>query len=137
MDVEEIDGIFRYLMVLIKESPSKLDTAKNLGVTKTIKVNNGELLVTPEFLEVQEKICKVFQLVENPEDPVKTIANLLYIRKTYLNKNLENIIYTYPSLISRILFKLKIIGYVNLQQKKNDESSNYSLLQISKLISYH
>lgn len=145
MDVEEIDGIFRYLMVLIKESPSKLDTAKNLGVTKTIKVNNGELLVTPEFLEVQEKICKVFQLVENPEDPVKTIANLLYIRKTYLNKNLENIIYTYPSLISRILFKLKIIGYVNLQQKKNDESSelqstsnfkNLSVI-INELYQYH
>lgn len=145
MDVEEIDGIFRYLMVLIKESPSKLDTAKNLGVTKTIKVNNGELLVTPEFLEVQEKICKVFQLVENPEDPVKTIANLLYIRKTYLNKNLENIIYTYPSLISRILFKLKIIGYVNLQQKKNDKSSelqstsnfkNLSVI-INELYQYH
>lgn len=145
MDVEEIDGIFRYLMVLIKESPSKLDTAKNLGVTKTIKVNNGELLVTPEFLEVQEKICKVFQLVENPEDPVKTIAHLLYIRKTYLNKNLENIIYTYPSLISRILFKLKIIGYVNLQQKKNDESSelqstsnfkNLSVI-INELYQYH
>lgn len=145
MDVEEIDGIFRYLMVLIKESPSKLDTAKNLGVTKTIKVNNGELLVTPEFLEVQEKICKVFQLVENPEDPVKTIANLLYIRKTYLNKNLENIIYTYPSLISRILFKLKIIGYVNLQQKKNDEASelqstsnfkNLSVI-INELYQYH
>ena len=145
MDVEEIDGIFRYLMVLIKESPSKLDTAKNLGVTKTIKVNNGELLVTPEFLEVQEKICKVFQLVENPEDPVKTIANLMYIRKTYLNKNLENIIYTYPSLISRILFKLKIIGYVNLQQKKNDESSelqstsnfkNLSVI-INELYQYH
>lgn len=145
MDVEEIDGIFRYLMVLIKESPSKLDTAKNLGVTKTIKVNNGELLVTPEFLEVQEKICKVFQLVENPEDPVKTIANLMYIRKTYLNKNLENIIYTYPSLISRILFKLKIIGYVNLQQKKNDEASelqstsnfkNLSVI-INELYQYH
>lgn len=145
MDVEEIDGIFRYLMVLIKESPSKLDTAKNLGVTKTIKVNNGELLVTPEFLEVQEKICKVFQSVENPEDPVKTIANLMYIRKTYLNKNLENIIYTYPSLISRILFKLKIIGYVNLQQKKNDEASelqstsnfkNLSVI-INELYQYH
>ena len=83
--------------------------------------------------------------MENPEDPVKTIANLLYIRKTYLNKNLENIIYTYPSLISRILFKLKIIGYVNLQQKKNDESSelqstsnfkNLSVI-INELYQYH
>ncbi|RCK54622.1 Vacuolar protein sorting-associated protein 35 [Candida viswanathii] len=146
-DVEQIDGIFKYLLVLIKESPSKLDTAKNLGVTKTIKINNGELLVTPEFLEVQEKICKVVQLVESPGDPAKNISNLMHVRKTYLNKNFENIVFTYPTLISKILFKLKIIGYVDLQQqkKKNDETSELQLTSqfknlsvvINELYQYH
>ncbi|CAI5756482.1 unnamed protein product [Candida verbasci] len=111
-DISEIDAIFRYLLVLIKESPSKLDTAKNLGITKTIKINNDEKLITVEFLEIQEKICKIIQLIESDQDdPSKTISNLSYIRKKYLNKSLENIIYTYPTLITKYLYKSKILGY--------------------------
>ncbi|KAL6452221.1 LOW QUALITY PROTEIN: vps35 Vacuolar protein sorting-associated protein 35 [Candida maltosa Xu316] len=117
---EEIDGVFKYFTVLIKESPSKLDTAKSLGITKTIKINNGEKLITPEYLETLEKVSKVVQLIEVEDDPLKNISNLMYVRKNYLNKNYENIIFTYPTLINKILFKLKIIGYVNLKQKSKD-----------------
>lgn len=145
--VDEIDGVFKYLMVLIKESPSKLDTAKHLGVTKTIKVNNGEALITEEFLETQEKICKLIHLVELSDDPIKNVSNLMYVRKKYLNKNFENIIYTYPTLISKILFKLKLAGYVNLHQRKKSRSdtvylqitSNFKNLSviIDELYEYH
>ncbi|RLV95965.1 Vacuolar protein sorting-associated protein 35 [Spathaspora sp. JA1] len=120
----EIDGIFKYLLVLIKDKPVKVNTATNLGILRTIKINNGEKQITPEFIETQEKICKIIHLVEIPNDPLKTIAQLMYIRKKYLNKEAGNLIYTYPTLISRILFKLKLVGYVNLEQKKRDQNDD-------------
>ncbi|KAI5951872.1 vps35 [Candida jiufengensis] len=130
----EIDGIFKYLLILIKDSPSNLDTAKDLGITKTIKINNGEKLITPEYLEVQEKISSVIQLINDPKDLNKSINNLFYIRKKYLNRNHENIIFTYPSLISQILFKLKILGYINLKNPTEEKQriliSNFKNLSI-------
>ena len=104
--VDEIDGVFKYLMVLIKESPSKLDTAKHLGVTKTIKVNNGEALITEEFLETQEKICKLIHLVELSDDPIKNVSNLMYVRKKYLNKILR---------ISFILIYFDIENFIQIE----------------------
>ncbi|EGW33353.1 uncharacterized protein SPAPADRAFT_136278 [Spathaspora passalidarum NRRL Y-27907] len=144
----EIDGIFKYLLVLIKDKPVKVNTATDLGVMKTIKINNGEKQITPEFIETQEKICKIIHLVEIPDDPLKTISQLMYIRKKYLNKEVGNLIFTYPTLISRILFKLKLVGYVNLEQKKrgqNDDSldllitSNFKNLSviIDELYQHH
>ena len=123
---EEVDGIFKYLLVLIKDSDKQNSTSKNLGVTKSITINKGENVISHEFLSNQEKICKVIHLIENPSDPFKNLSNLMYARKKYLNKNFDNIIYTYPTLISRILYKLKIVGYANLRQqkkKKNTEAS--------------
>ena len=71
----------------------------------------------------------------------------MYVRKKYLNKNFENIIYTYPTLISKILFKLKLAGYVNLHQRKKSRSdtvdlqitSNFKNLSviIDELYQYH
>ncbi|KAK6198178.1 vacuolar protein sorting-associated protein 35 [Scheffersomyces amazonensis] len=125
---DEIDGIFKYLLVLIKDSQSQqLNTSKNLGITKTIKLNNGENgIITQEFLDVQEKFCKVIHLIETPLDPFKNLSNLMYVRRKYLNKNSTNIIYTYPTLINKILYKLKLIGYMNLKQKKKNPSIDYS-----------
>jgi len=125
--VEEIDGIFQYLTVLIKHSDKHINTAKDLGVQKTIKVDDG--YITQEFLDVQEKLCKIIHLVETPNDPFKNLSNLMYIRRKYLNKNFENIVYTYPTLISKILNKLRIVGYVNLKNKKRSTTvSNQDLL---------
>lgn len=146
---EEVDGIFKYLLVLIKDSDKQNSTSKNLGVTKSITINKGENVISHEFLSNQEKICKVIHLIENPSDPFKNLSNLMYARKKYLNKNFDNIIYTYPTLISRILYKLKIVGYANLRQqkkKKNTEASqdlmitsnfkNLSII-IDELYQYH
>lgn len=125
--IEQIDGIFQYLLVLIKDSDKDLNTAKNLGVQKAFKVNNG--YITQEFLTVQEKLCKIIQLIENPNDPYKNLNNLMYVRRKYLNKNLDNIVYTYPTLISKILYKLKLVGYVYLKSKKKSKGvSNQDLL---------
>ncbi|KAK6465297.1 vacuolar protein sorting-associated protein 35 [Scheffersomyces coipomensis] len=125
---DEIDGIFKYLLVLIKDSQQQqLNTAKNLGIIKTIKVNNGDNgLITQEFLDIQEKFCKIIHLIENPVDPFKNLSNLMYARRKYLNKNSQNIIYTYPTLINKILYKLKIIGYMSLKLKKRNPKVDYS-----------
>ncbi|KAK6457986.1 vacuolar protein sorting-associated protein 35 [Scheffersomyces xylosifermentans] len=121
---DEVDGIFKYLLVLIKDSDKQLNTSKNLGITKTITLNKGETVISQEFLSNQEKVCKIIHLIENPQDPFKNLANLMYVRRKYLNKNFDNIIYTYPTLISRILYKLKIVGYALLrQQRKNKKQS--------------
>lgn len=126
-DIEEIDGIYKYFSILIHDSNQKLDTAKNLGVTKTIKINDG--LVTQEFLDNQEKLGKFVHLVENTLDPFKNISNLMYIRKKYLIKCVENTIYTYPTLISRILSKLRLVGYyINEMKKRKKDISNQELL---------
>lgn len=120
--VNEIDGIFKYILVLIKQTPANFDTAQDLGITKTVKINNGEKLVTLDFLEIQEKINKLVQLIDNPQDPKLVIANLFHLRKKYLNKNFESLIFTYPTLIDRILFKLKLVGYVHLQRQRQTKS---------------
>lgn len=124
---EEIDGIFKYLLVLIKDKKQS-NTATNLGITPTIKTSNPDVLITQDFLDNQEKICKVVQLVET-KDPFKNVANLMYLRRKYLNKSLENIVYTYPALISKILSKLRIIGlYVAEIKKKRGASHSHDLL---------
>ncbi|ODV76616.1 vacuolar protein sorting-associated protein 35 [Suhomyces tanzawaensis NRRL Y-17324] len=128
---EDIDGIFKYLLVLIKDPTEKLDTAKNLGITKTYKVNNGEGIVTQEFLSNQEKICKVIHLIETPTDPFKNISNLMYVRKKYLNKEFKNIIYTYPALIMKILNKLRLIGYYVAELKKQGKDITHQELLIT------
>lgn len=140
--IDEIDGIFKYLLVLITDSESQLNTSKNLGVTATIKVDDGEKFITEDFLQVQEKICKIIHLIENP-DVFKNLSNLMYIRKKYLNKNFENIIYTYPTLISRILIKLRVAGYINLKKNQGKDdfliTSNFKNLSviIDELYKYH
>ncbi|KAI5968851.1 vps35 [Candida margitis] len=116
--VNEIDGVFKYMSILIKQTPTNLDTAQDLGITKSVSINNGEKLATLEFLETQEKLNKLIQLIDNPRDPKSVISNLFYLRKKYLNKNFQSFIFTYPTLIDRILFKLKLVGYVNLQKQR-------------------
>lgn len=119
---EDIDKVFKYLAVLIKDSNKNMDTAKNLGITKSIQVN-GDGYITQEFLNIQENICKLIHLITN-KNPFVNLTNLMYVRKKYLNKSLENIIYTYPTLISKILNNIRIAGYLNLKTK----STNRDLL---------
>lgn len=131
--IEEIDGIFKYLLVLIKDTDTNLNTSKNLGITKTIRIEDGEKFITEDFLTIQEKICKTIHLIEHP-DVFKCLFNLMYVRKKFLNKNPENIIYTYPTLISKILMKLRIAGYINLKKKKGQDdlfiTNNFKNLSI-------
>lgn len=134
IDQAEIDGIFKYLIVLIKDSSdsSKLNTSKSLGVTKTFQIEkkDGPKLVSLEFLQNQEKISKVLHLIIG-SDPFKSLSNLMYVRKKYLNKSGDNMIYTYPTLINQILQNLKLAGY----KRKSDEdylllTSNFKHLSV-------
>lgn len=140
---EEIDGVFQYLLVLIKDSEKDLTTSKNLGLQKTVTIN--EKVVTQKFLDNQEKLSKIIHLVENPKDPLKNLNNLMYVRRKYLNKGTDNIVHTYPTLVSKILHKLKIAGYVVQKSKKSDSNqellltSNFKNLSviIDELYRYH
>lgn len=105
LDTEEIDVVFKYLQILVTESGTDVNTAKDLGVTLAIKIGD-DAMVSQSFLDVQEKLCKIIQLVDS-SDNHRAVSNLLYLRKKYLNKNLKNVIYTYPSLVQRILMKLR------------------------------
>ncbi|CAK9435404.1 uncharacterized protein LODBEIA_P01310 [Lodderomyces beijingensis] len=129
--INEIDEIFKFMTVLTKQSIGKLDTAKDLGVTRTFKINNGEKLITPDYLETQEKVCKLIQIVDDPSDLPKSIANLIYLRKKYLNKNFESIIYTYPTLLSKLLYKLKLLGYSKLRIRDQQSRAKLDRLLIS------
>ncbi|RLV86438.1 Vacuolar protein sorting-associated protein 35 [Meyerozyma sp. JA9] len=121
---DEIDAIFKYLQVLVVETGSEVNTAKDLGVTLSIKVGE-DTMVSQAFLDVQEKLCKIIHFVDG-SDHLKAVSNLLYLRKKYLNKNLKNIVYTYPTLVQRILMKLRL-GLA----KKNDEDENKELVLTS------
>lgn len=121
---DEIDAIFKYLQVLVVETGSEVNTAKDLGVTLSIKVGDDSM-VSQAFLDVQEKLCKIIHFVDG-SDHLKAVSNLLYLRKKYLNKNLKNIVYTYPTLVQRILMKLRL-GLA----KKNDDDENKELVLTS------
>lgn len=123
--VEEIDMIFKYLVILIKDNDNQSNTSKDLGVTKAIKIDGGKRVISHEFLSTQEKLGKVIHLIQN-QDYLKNISNLMYVRKKYLSKSPDNIVYTYPVLVSKILHQLRIIGQVYLMKKKVD--SNRELL---------
>lgn len=115
---EDIDDVFKYLLVLIKDSQSKLSTSKDLGVTKTISIENNEKHITEDFLAVQEKISKALHLIEHP-DLFKNLSNLFYVQKKYLSRSPENSIYTYPTLITKMTAKLRLAGYQAVRQKRD------------------
>lgn len=116
---EDIDDVFKYLLVLIKDSDSQLSTSKDLGVTKTIKIENNEKLITQDFLSVQEKISKVIHLIDHP-DLFKKLSNLFYIKKKYLSKSPANTIYTYPTLITKMTATLRLAGYQVVRKRSAD-----------------
>lgn len=116
---EDIDDVFKYLLVLIKDSDSQLSTSKDLGVTKTIKIENNEKHITQDFLSVQEKISKVIHLIDHP-DLFKKLSNLFYIKKKYLSKSPANTIYTYPTLITKMTATLRLAGYQVVRKRSPD-----------------
>lgn len=124
---EDIDIVFKYLLPLIKDTDS-LSTSKDLGVTKTIKVDGNEKQITEEFLTVQEKLSKVLHLVQHP-DLFKNLSNLFYVKKKYLSKSPANTIYTYPTLITIMAAKLRLAGYLVVRQKSGE--SDQTDLQIT------
>ncbi|CAK7891210.1 vacuolar protein sorting-associated protein 35 [[Candida] anglica] len=125
--VEEIDGIFQFLVVLIKDSNSKLNTSKDLGITKSFQIEGGDRIVSKDFLNIQEKLSKILHLVRHP-DSYKSLSNLIYIRKKYLSKSPTNMIFTYPTLIAQLLNHLRFAGY---SRTKNNEQDNSDLLLTS------
>lgn len=115
---EDIDMIFRYLLILIKE-PNDINLQKKIGIIKTVKLENGEKLITNDFLNNQSNICKLLnKLNKNSPKILDKINQLIYIRKKFLSKNLTSIIYTYPTLVQLILNNLKVVGLINLQNKR-------------------
>ncbi|SGZ58028.1 CIC11C00000000615 [Sungouiella intermedia] len=116
---EDIDVVFKYMLVLINDSDSQLSTSKDLGLTKSIKIENNEKFVSEDFLSVQEKISKVIHLIEHP-DLFKNLSNLFYVKKKYLSKCPANTIYTYPTLITKMTAKLRIAGYQVVRKKSRD-----------------
>lgn len=126
-----IDTIFRFLLILIKES-NDLNMLKKIGVVKTIKIDNGDKLIKNDFLVNQENICKMLHKINlSSIDLFGKINDLSYIRKKYLNKNLSGIIYTYPTIIQLILETLKIIGVIN--NKKNGAFTSRLINQFKNL----
>ena len=107
---EEVDDVFAYLTIIIEEKDFKVDTQKDLGIKKTIKLDGGDKVVTEEFMERQEKLCRCLHLIRL-EDTLKTLSALLYVKKRYLSKCAENTIHTYPALISQITNCLRLLGY--------------------------
>lgn len=124
---EDIDDVFKYMLVLINDSDSQLSTSKDLGVTKTIKIENSESYITQDFLSVQEKISKVVHLIEHP-DLFKNLSNLFYIKKKYLSKSPANIIYTYPTLITKMTATLRLAGYQAVRKKSGDGDHTHLLI---------
>lgn len=116
---EDIDDVFKYLLVLINDSDGQLNTSRDLGVTKTIKMENNEKHVTQDFLSTQEKISKAVHLIEHP-DLFKNLSNLFYIKKKYLNKSPANTIFTYPTLITKMTATLRLAGYQAVRKKSGD-----------------
>lgn len=116
IDIKDIDLIFKYLLILIKDS-SEMNLSKKIGLVKTVKLNNEESVVTNEFLTIQSNICKLFSIIiSNEPNYFEKINSLFYMKKRYLNKNLNNTIFTYPTLIQLILNNLKVIGLINFQR---------------------
>lgn len=115
---QDIDNVFQYVETLVSER-SEPSTASSLGVTKAFKVDGGEKHVTEEFLATQETLCKLLHLVEQP-DNLKCVSSLLYVRKKYLSKSTNNIIYTYPSVITRATHKLRLAGRELLKAGKSE-----------------
>ncbi|EGV64685.1 retromer complex subunit Vps35 [Yamadazyma tenuis] len=141
-DVKEIDIIFKFLLILIKES-NELNVSKQMGIVKTVKIENGEKLVTNEFLINQSNICKVLgKINKNSIDLFEKISNITYVRKKFLNKNLASIVYTYPTVIQLILDILKTIGLINLTKsgkftnKLINQFKNLSII-IDELYEHH
>lgn len=144
--VEEIDNVFKYISPLILDSDLKLDTAKDLGVVKTIKIEDGNKLVTEEFLGIQEKVCKLVHLIDHNE-PLENLSNLLHLKKKFLSKNSDNIIYTYPTLVMRIISQLRKSGLLIKRPKSEEDkekisriiSNNFKALAVTidELYQYH
>lgn len=136
----DIDVIYKYLQVLVTESGAQPSTSKDLGVTLSIKVGE-DVVVSQAFLDIQEKLCKILHYVDG-SDHMKAVANLLYLRKKYLNKNLENIVYTYPTLVQRLLMKLRLGLAQKYDDKVNQElvlTSNFKnvAMVIDELYQHH
>lgn len=143
---EDIDDIFKYILVLIQETDGTLSTAKDLGITASIRVGNDDKYVSEQFLQTQEKICKMLHLIETP-DCFKNLSMLFHVRKKYLNKNRANIIYLYPTLITKMTNKLRIAGFKQLKAGRGDSrdqtdlhiTSNFKNISvvIEELYQYH
>lgn len=131
LTIEEIESVFKYLKVLIDDSDDDLNSSKDLGLTDKIKFSGSNLVFSYDYLNVHERICKTFHLVNN-EDYLKNITNLIYINKKYLNKNSQSLIHTYPALISKVLFDIKIAGLINLRTK-NDSAREIIINHIRQL----
>ncbi|KAM9940097.1 hypothetical protein OXX80_000419 [Metschnikowia pulcherrima] len=114
---EDIDSVFKYLQVLIQDSGTELSTSKDLGVETTIRVDDGASLVTEGFLHAQETVCKMLHLIGH-DDESKALSNLLYVKKRYLCKTPRNIVYTYPTLVTKMSNILRVAGYKSLAKKR-------------------
>ena len=111
---EDIDDVFKYLSVLIVEPSSEPSTSKDLGVTRSISLAKQK--VSELFLEAQEAVCKVLHLI-NCSDRFQCLSLLFYVKKKYLSKAPENIVYTYPTLVTRMTALVRHAGYVACRRK--------------------
>lgn len=122
---EVIDDTFKYITVLIglSDQPS---TSKDLGVVKTVALSTTKK-VSEQFLLAQETVSKVLHLIEC-EDKFQTLSLLFYVKKKYLNKAPENIIHTYPTLVTRLTRLIKQGGYTACRRKDVPSSDQTDLI---------
>lgn len=123
---DDIDDVFKYLLVLIVESESKLSTSKDLGVTKSISIGLGKV-VSNRFLLTQETISKILHLISGG-DNFQSLSLLFYVRKKYLNKSPENIVFTYPALVTCLTNLIRHAGYDAARKKVVDASDQADLM---------
>lgn len=133
---DDIDIIFKYLLILIKES-TEINTSTKLGITKSFKINDNKTL-TNDFLTNQNKICKILsKLNHKSTDFSQKVSDLIYIKKKYLNKNISSIIFTYPTLIQLILNNLRFLGVLNKSDVKLVNQFKGLSMILDELYEYH
>ncbi|CAN3364280.1 hypothetical protein DICA2_E18074 [Diutina catenulata] len=103
-----LDAVFQYLGPLVADRDDHT-TASDLGVVPTVRLVDGHEVSAP-FMAGQRYLSKLINLVGGAS-PLEVAANLHYVRRMWLNRSKPNLVFTYPTLVARLLFELEVYGH--------------------------
>ncbi|CAN3367307.1 hypothetical protein DICA3_F09098 [Diutina catenulata] len=103
-----LDAVFQYLGPLVADRDDHT-TASDLGVVPTVRLVDGHE-VSAQFMAGQRYLSKLINLVGGAS-PLEVAANLHYVRRMWLNRSKPNLVFTYPTLVARLLFELEVYGH--------------------------